>query len=47
MKLEVGGMKEEAVMLPFYERGVVYEEVVGLLELLKTSSLVGVYMQWA
>jgi len=47
MKLEVEGMKEEVVMLPFYETGVVYEEVVGLLELTKTSWLVGVYMPWA
>ena len=46
MTLEVEGMKEEAVILPFYEREVVSEEVVGSLEWMKTSWLV-VYMPWA
>lgn len=43
---EVEGMKEEAVMLPFYEREVACEEVAESLELMKTSWLV-VYMPWA
>lgn len=42
---EVEGMKEEAVMLPFYEREVACE-VAESLELMKTSWLV-VYMPWA
>ena len=46
MTLQVEGMKEEAVTLPFYEREVVCEEVAESLELMKTRWLV-VYMPWA